>query len=267
MFEWKIKSFSRSDSNVDLRWVHTPAAYSIFVMSDPTSRRSLNRNVGKIEYMRLRDSDIIAFVTSSGDHPYRVAIDFLHRQMSCECESFHFRESPCKHVMAVVAHAVQLKENLDDYTPEDFVSAALAESRNAALQKMPWEDKPSFDPEVAAQYDYTVVTVRLGRRDVTGYMVENSKVWTGPLPLPEPGERIMAHLPTGEKIEATILERDEEHRTYLGFLVRLDEKPKGYSSDTIVLMGSEVVRTKEIITDTKEKRLNVLAEQQGVSIM
>jgi hypothetical protein len=269
MFDWTMKHFYSAPGHDDLNWDATPEAFGIITMSDTTARKNALKTFNKIEYMRVRDLDIVAFVTASSkgrDEPYMVAIDFLGHACSCECPSFAHRESPCKHVVAVVAKAVERMEGRADTSATAWMELALAEARNAALQKMPWETKPSFDPHMAQEYGYAIAKVTIARREVEGYMLENRRLWTGPLPLPVPGERIQVHLPTGDRVKATVIEEDLEHRIFQGYLVELDETPENFESNIMVIAGAEMERTEELIEESKRHHRQSIAAEQGVSL-
>lgn len=267
MFNTRIKHFYKAEPNDSLTWYHTPRAMGVITLSDAAARKGAVKCLSKIKYARHLDDSTVAAVTGSDGTDYLVMVDYVGRQMSCECQSFKHRESPCKHVVAAVANAISHQEQSIQRDAVEWMELALAEARNAALQKLPWEDKPSFSEEIAEQYDCLVASVYFARREVQGYMLPNGKLWTGPLPLPIPGERAQFHLPTGQRVLGTVIEEVLDHKVYMGYLVKLDQRPEGIASDTIEIVGAEFERTEEIIKEAKKARLQHLATEQGVSLM
>ena len=265
IFNQRTKPFPKSDPNPEHNWELTATAMGLLAISGTTSRKNslVVMSDQAIVSARHHEHDVVAFVQSSDQSspPYLVGIDFLRRQMSCECRAFAHREGPCKHLVALAATTIHLREG-GDKTPREWIKAAVMESRNAALQKKPWEEKPSFDEAVAEEHGAMIATVSTGRRKVTGYSIDG-KLWTGPLPLPLPGERILVHLPTGERTGATVIEHDFDHMLYYGLMVELDDAPQHYYSNTITIFGSEVERTEEMISAARRARFDADTGLEG----
>jgi len=237
------------------RGVITPLLIDLIAKGDGPSRNK----AGRVQVQRLVIKGLViqAFVASSkgSDPDYLVVINLLERKQSCDCHRFMHGEGSCKHVIKVAAEALACVDSRTNAV--GWIEDAVEESRNAYLQKMPWEEKPSFTDEVAHAYNATVATVNIGRRDVVGYMTAEyaPKIWTGPLPLPKPGEFMIAHLPNRERVPCKVVGFDDSSRYYLSCVVEfLDGDRK---SHRLSLFGGELIRTEDQIDHAKRDRAHV----------
>lgn len=248
------KPIPKEKKNPLYDWMPTNSCLGIIIRANSDTRdRAINLlESNSIFWIRIRDDKVDA-VIKGGEEDYLLNIDFednsfgdfVAGSMRCECESFIYREGPCKHVTALALEAI-VRRSGGEATYRDWISSVCSESRNSGAQYMPWENRPVISEEIAEEHGVSVKQIHKFRKKIDCYELDDGMYWTGDLPLPSEGETVKTKLATGEETTATIVSRfEEDENNMLGFWAKLDNKPEVYKSDEIVLYGSEIRRKNE----------------------
>lgn len=235
-----FKEIRRISPNPNRKWQHTPTCLGIVLFSGRASRhRSLEIQNAIDEIDSERDSIFTA--TVYGDTgKYAVRLNLEAGLMHCDCKSFEHREGPCKHLTAL---ALKLVADHEGGGPRYWTRASVLESRNAGDQYKVWENRPSVSDETAEAYGVEIDELYECVQPVKGYRLNNGKMWTGAMPLPAKGERVLAYLPNGEQVPSTIVRSFDEDKVYQAYVVQMDWVPEDYDDELTVLFGTEMLRS------------------------
>lgn len=241
--------FNIEDPNPDLDWRWTPSMLGLIAMSDEGSRRRSDDVLDRMTWHRVREDDdeVLAVVDGSDEEDWRVGIHFDRASARCECPAFEYSQGPCKHIVASAAYAISKSEGVDK-TPDEWVDLALSESRNigrGTIWKLRDSDRKKHRPndEDADGCDMKVDTRRIGRREVTGYVVpESDNLWTGPVPIPAVGDEVILDLPREDDLTvAEVLDHYDEDEHFYGLSVELSEAPEFFSGEEVIVFGQDLV--------------------------
>lgn len=241
MKEVTPKEFSWEKQNPLYDWKPVPTCMGVISQSNHKTRERSKESLRKVVWHRVEGMMIDAIVAGSDDDEYMLWVDFVANKMACECKAFEYRSGPCKHVIAAILRGIRKQEG---GTELDWLNSAVIESRNAETNRTrkKRERQPSFAEGIAQAHGCTVETRKVGRRAVTGYVLDNDKLWTGPLPVPEKGEEVLVHLPTGETVNGEVLSPYDGHEEYHGLKVHVPKTPDNYKSNRITAFGTEIER-------------------------
>lgn len=233
-----FKSVDKIDANPNRKWIHTPTCLALVLYSGVGSRKKSLEIQDRIDDIKVSGEAYSATAYgSSGKYDVRLNLDA--GLMHCDCRSFEHRSGPCKHITAL---AVTLVSEHEGGGPRYWTRASVLESRNAGDQYKIWESRPSISDDIAKKYGAEIVEMYECVQMVRGYMMNSGRIWTGALPLPEDGEKILAYLPNGQQVPAVIVRRFDEDPVYQAYVVRMDWPPDGYDDIETVLFGTEMLR-------------------------
>jgi len=155
----------------------------------------------------------------------------------CNCPSRLNRHTVCKHIVAAAAHLLSKHESTKDYSPTQWVAYAIG--RHTSRQAAFYNYRPNVTPEVAEAFGVGFEESTVAHRKVLGYRLSDGRLWTGALPLPEPGERCFVHK-GGRSWEGEILALGYSVPGYLTVFVITNELIPGYKTKRIVCFGNEL---------------------------
>lgn len=235
-------------------WPYVNTTLGIVAHGNATSRKNGLKLIDNKGFIWLEQKgEMVRSVceSSSRDFSHLVVIDYEDCEFSCECEAFEFNDGPCKHIVAVALRSLVKFEGSDSQT---WVKTAVEESRNAQSGRKAWEKEPSFNEGVARKFGAKVVDYQKARKTIQCYELDNGKYWTGPLPVPEPDDKITVVLPTGEKLPARVMEHvDNDSSDFKALKVKLGKTPKHFDKKVIRVYGNEVFRNES----------QIIKEEQG----
>jgi hypothetical protein len=245
--QFKSDSFLDESQNPLYDWDHVGTTLGIIAHASSSARENGLKTVEEKGFVWFDERNgVVRAVcqSSSRSLTHLVLIDYNDNQMTCECEAFTYNDGPCKHIVAVASRALSNLEGSEDdnMAAKDWIELAVEESRNTQSGRRAWEKEPSFEPGLARKHDAEVVEVEKGRRTVQGYKLQDSTIWTGPLPVPVEDDKITVCLPTGEKVPARVMEQIQTSSDYKALKVKLGRTPSHFDKKILRVYGREVFR-------------------------
>lgn len=236
-----FKGFTFYEPNPNRSWDLTPTMLGLVLYAGASSRAKACELANFVDVISWVDEGRDDVITAQvlGSDCYDVRLNFGSRIMHCDCPSFEHRGGPCKHIAAV---ALRMVSDHEGGGPAHWARAAVLESRNAGDHFKLWELRPALTEKMARTHNVDIIEVQQCIQKVTGFMLRNGKIWTGTLPLPVRGERVLAYLPNQEQVPATVVEAFNGDETYQAYHIKMDWIPDGYTDEDTIVFGSEMLR-------------------------
>lgn len=237
-----FRSIDRIVSNPNRKWRHTPTCLGLVLYSGRDSRRRSLEIQDNIDDVRQR-GDVYEATSFGSSGRYSLRLNLEAGLMHCDCKSFEHRDGPCKHLTAL---AVMLVAEHEGGGSRYWTRASVLESRNSGDQYKLWEERPSVSDKIARDYGLEIVEVYECVQPVRGYRLHSGRIWTGAMPLPQNGEKVLAYLPNGEQVPSTIVRPFDEDTVYQAYVVSMEWIPDDYDDHETVLFGTEMLRSVNI---------------------
>lgn len=237
----------------DEAWRWTPAMLEVIASASSGARKRALNAAERIEWSSLSDGALEAIVASSsggsdasilegGGDAWRTEIDLEGRRIDCECPAFKYNAGPCKHLVGLAVAAVADAEGGSRRTwRKRAMILSRNRSRNASkeLGDMRRPDHHDIDEAEARAHGTEVRTKAIGASEVRGYdaPTDNGSIWTGPLPVPEPGERI-AWSVGGDVERGEVVEWCDADADFFGLRAQPDGAEEG---ETVLVFGQDLV--------------------------